>query len=76
MWGVSTDGEASIGVVQLTGTTSGWTEKTVDFTDVSALGDVTGQSNVWVAFVFRSDGSTTGPGRLHRRRPHRKVRSR
>ena len=62
MWGVSTDAGASFGVVQLTGTTSGWTEKTVDFTDVPALGDVTGQSNVWVVFVFRSDGSTTGPG--------------
>jgi hypothetical protein len=61
MWGVSTDGE-SFGVVQLTGTTSGWAEETVDFTDVSALGDVTGQSNVWVAFAFRSNGSTNGPG--------------
>jgi hypothetical protein len=61
MWGVSTDGE-SFGVVQMSGTTSGWAEQTVDFTDVSALGDVTGYENVWVAFIFSSDGSTTGAG--------------
>jgi len=61
MWGVSTDGE-SFGVVRMTGTTSGWAEQTIDFTDVSALGDVTGHENVWVAFIFSSDGSTTGEG--------------
>jgi hypothetical protein len=61
MWGASIDGE-TFGVVRMTGTTSGWVEQTVDFTDVSALGDITGESNVWVAFVFRSNHGITGAG--------------
>ena len=60
-WGVSLDG-SSFGVTMLSGATSGWERQTVDFTDVSALGDVTGQSSVWVAFFFQSDSSNTKPG--------------
>jgi hypothetical protein len=39
------------------GNSSGWTDKTLDLTDVYSLGDLTGESNVWIAFLFKSNGS-------------------
>ena len=39
------------------GNSSGWIDKVLDLTDVPTLGDVTGQPEVWVALIFRSDSS-------------------
>ena len=60
-WMVSINGVNYSGI-QLSGTTNGWVQKTIDFTNVPGLGDVTGNSNVWIAFIFESDVSNTGLG--------------
>jgi hypothetical protein len=39
------------------GDSSGWVDQVLDLTNVTDLGDLTGQPNVWVAFYFFSDGS-------------------
>jgi hypothetical protein len=44
------------------GNDDGWIHKTFDLTDVYGLGDLTGQSRVWIAFYFHSDGSVTDQG--------------
>ena len=36
-----------------------WTERTFDLTNVYDLGDLTGESQVWVALIFRTDGLGT-----------------
>lgn len=36
-----------------------WQTTVLDLTSVPTLGDVTGQSQVWIAFVFNSDGNNT-----------------
>jgi len=41
------------------GTTEGWTAKTLDLAAVPTLGDLTGRSNVWIALVFISDSTIT-----------------
>jgi hypothetical protein len=38
-----------------------WTEKNFDLTKVDTLGDLTGETAVWVAIVFQSDGSVLFP---------------
>jgi hypothetical protein len=60
-WAVSIDGANYMGT-RFSGTTSGWQQKSIDFTNVPGLGDVTGNSSVSIAFFFESDGSITGPG--------------
>jgi hypothetical protein len=41
------------------GNSSGWIGRTLDLTDVPTLGDLTGQSNVWITLIFESDETIT-----------------
>ncbi len=43
----------------ISGDSGGWHFESLDLTNVPTLGDLTGRPNVWVAFVFSSDGSFT-----------------
>jgi hypothetical protein len=43
----------------MSGSTGGWVEKVFDLTAVDGLGDLTGESQVWIAFRFQSDGDTS-----------------
>ena len=54
-WGASTDGSNFSGY-RLTQNT-GWSLRELDLTNVPTLGDLTGDSSVWFAFVFVSDFS-------------------
>ncbi|MHC4676153.1 MAG: right-handed parallel beta-helix repeat-containing protein, partial [Planctomycetota bacterium] len=45
----------------VSGNSSGWQAETFDLTDVYTLGNLCGQSQVWIAFVFQSDESISGP---------------
>lgn len=58
---VSLDGTTWAGS-QTSGNSSGWIQRSIDFTNVPSLGDVTGNSSVWIAFFFRSDSSITNTG--------------
>ncbi len=40
------------------GNSAGWIDRTLDLTTVPTLGNLTGQTNVWVALRFFSNGST------------------
>jgi len=42
-----------------TGDTQGWTDRVLDLADVYTLGNLMGQSQVWIALRFVSDGSET-----------------
>ncbi|MBI5414589.1 S8 family serine peptidase, partial [Candidatus Peregrinibacteria bacterium] len=42
---------------QNTGSTGGWAYRSFDLTNVGTLGNLTGQPQVWIAFVFSSDNS-------------------
>lgn len=44
------------------GTGDGWEEKELDLTDVYTLGNLIGESEVWIAFIFQSDGSVQREG--------------
>lgn len=45
------------------GDSEGWDyDNEFDFTDVYTLGDITGENQVWVAFLFTSDGSVCYEG--------------
>ncbi|GAB4319546.1 MAG: hypothetical protein Kow0059_13610 [Candidatus Sumerlaeia bacterium] len=57
----SIDGSQFYGL-QWSGDSGGWQPGLLDFTNVFQLGDITGQPNVWIAFVFRSDILTTNQG--------------
>ena len=39
------------------GNSNGWTSRTFDLSDVYQLGDLRGESQVWFAFIFKSDDS-------------------
>lgn len=41
--------------------TTSWVARTLDLANVPTLGNLIGQSNVWIAFVWNSDGSITLP---------------
>lgn len=58
---VSVDGTLYHGF-QTSGDSGGWRSGAIDFASVPTLGDVTGDSSVWVAFVFKSDNSVTDEG--------------
>jgi hypothetical protein len=60
-WGVSLDGANYYGAAT-SGDSNGWQSTNYDLTSVYQLGDVTGKSQVWIAFVFQSDGSITSTG--------------
>jgi hypothetical protein len=57
----STDGSNFYGISRW-GNSGGWKSVNFDLTDVHVLGDLTGQSAVWIAFRFSSDGSGTDEG--------------
>lgn len=46
----------------VSGDSGGWQFINFDLTSVPTLGNLTGRPNVWVAFVFTSDGSVTNEG--------------
>lgn len=58
-WGVSTDGSQFFGN-RFSGVSGGWISEVTDLSNVSGLGDVSGEPEVWIAFLFRSDGSISG----------------
>jgi Zn-dependent metalloprotease len=60
-WMVSVDGTNFYGF-QISGNTNGWQYKSLDLKNVPTLGNITGRSQVWIAFIFTSDGSVT-PGK-------------
>jgi hypothetical protein len=55
-WLASTDDQTYYGW-EFSGDSGGWMARTIDLSDVSGLGDLRGQPQVWVAFVMESDGS-------------------
>jgi hypothetical protein len=55
-WMASVDGDYFAGW-KTSGTSGGWVEKNLDLSDTPLLGDLTGESTVWIAFIFTSDGS-------------------
>ncbi len=44
------------------GNVDGWLSKTFDLKNVYQIGDITGESQVWIAFVFTSDGTIVDDG--------------
>lgn len=57
----SIDGSSFNGY-QTSGDSGGWVSNSLDFTAVPFDGDITGESKVWVAFVFQSNDSITDEG--------------
>ena len=54
----SVDGQNFHGA-SLSGDSQGWWALYLDLTDVPNLGDLRDRPNVWIAFIFESDGSVT-----------------
>jgi len=61
MWLVSTDGENFSGSARST-STNGWQTVTTDLKNWGAAGDVIGESEVWIAWVYQSDHSNLFEG--------------
>lgn len=59
-WGASVDGSEFYGEA-FSGDSLGWSEVLFDFADVYVLGSLLGEPEVWVAFVWASDGEMTYP---------------
>ena len=55
-WGVSLDGQSFAGYL-LSGDSGGWQPQTLDLKNAPVLGDLRGQAQVWIAFMFSSDES-------------------
>jgi hypothetical protein len=55
-WMASTDGSDFNGYM-VSGDSGGWNYINFDLTAVPTLGDITGDSSVWIAFIFTSDVS-------------------
>jgi hypothetical protein len=45
----------------ISGDSGGWNAQNFDLTNVYTLGNLTGSSTIWIAFVFSSDDSITYP---------------
>ena len=60
-WGASVNGNNFYGT-GVTGDSGGWAYRSFDLTTVPTLGNLAGQSSVWVAFVFQSNGSVVNQG--------------
>jgi hypothetical protein len=58
--GASIDNDMFYGS-SVSGNSGGWTSDNFDLTDVYTLGNLMGQSQVWIAFMFASDSSITYP---------------
>ncbi len=48
--------------LRTSGSSSGWVGETFDLTNVYQLGDLTGQPEVWVAFMFQSNAAQAATG--------------
>jgi len=59
-WGASIDGNSFYGTAA-SGDSGGWTYVNFDLTNVYALGNLTGQPQVWIGFTFKSDATITYP---------------
>ena len=55
-WMASVDGTHFSGY-QVSGDSNGWQYQSLDFKNVPTLGNITGRSQVWIAFIFTSDSS-------------------
>lgn len=53
----SVDGVHFPGGYEVSGNTQGWDKVTLNLADVPNLGNLLGESQVWVAIIFRSNGS-------------------
>jgi len=60
-WMASTDGNNFYGS-QISGDQNSWRAEIFDLTDVFTIGDLCGESQVWIAFLFTTDSSISGPG--------------
>ena len=60
-WMASIDGQQFSGW-QISGNQNSWRSQTFDLTNVPGLGNLAGRNQVWIAFSFVSDGSTTDVG--------------
>jgi Immune inhibitor A-like, MAM domain len=60
-WLASTDGSSFSGL-QTSTSTSGFQTVTVDLSDWGSAGNLLGQSQVWIAFIYQSDESNTYEG--------------
>ena len=58
---VSIDGTDFYGT-QVSGYSGGWVSRSLDFKNISDLGDITGEPEVWIAFQFTSDFASTYEG--------------
>jgi hypothetical protein len=56
IYAASTDNTTFYGYERRVGT-DGWLARILDLTQVPTVGDLTGESQVWIAFVFKSDYS-------------------
>ena len=59
-WFASLNGTNYYGY-RLSGDFNIWEERTLDLTDIHTLGNLCGQGEVWIAFIFKSDESISGP---------------
>ena len=60
-WMASVNGNNFYGY-QASGNSAGWLYNSFDLTNVPTLGNLTGQSSVWIAFRFTSNASTVDDG--------------
>jgi len=60
-WGASLDGNQFYGS-GISGNTKGWLKRSLDLTAVNTLGNLCGQSEVWIGFWFYSDSYVTDVG--------------
>ena len=58
-WGASDNGQ-SFTMESESGNTNGWTSRSASLTDINGSNFI-GKSEVWIAFLFESDGSVTNP---------------
>jgi uncharacterized repeat protein (TIGR01451 family) len=63
--GFSLDGSQFYGSRTAGNSQGDWIERTMDLTDVPTLGDITGQSQVWLGLAFVSDYSVNYPEGAH-----------
>jgi len=59
-WTASTDGTNFNGY-RVSGNSGGWKGQTFDLKNVPTLGNLCGRGQVWIAFVFQSNASVSGP---------------
>jgi hypothetical protein len=59
-WMASTNGVNFYGQ-QISGDQNTWRSQTFDLSNVYTIGNLCGKSQVWIAFIFTSDGSIAGP---------------